>query len=52
MSNELTHLIFRAFEKPEELSQQGKASGNFNVMFNPETFELGQSFSFDDSHAR
>ncbi len=51
MSNELTHLIFRAFEKPEELSQQGKAKGEFHAMFNPETFNLGQSFSFDDSQA-
>lgn len=51
MSNELTHLVFRAFEKPEELSQQGRAKGEFHAMFNPESFNLGQSFSFDDGQA-
>jgi len=51
MSNELTHLVFRAFDKPEELSQQGKPKGEFHAMFNPESFNLGQSFSFDDSQS-
>lgn len=51
MSNELTHLIFRAFEKHEELSQQSKALGEFHAMFNPETFNVGKKFEFDDSQA-
>ncbi|MEM7373500.1 MAG: hypothetical protein AAF587_33040 [Bacteroidota bacterium] len=51
MSGELTHLVFRAFESEEELSQQGNARAEFQAMFNPETFSIGNTFEFDDSQA-
>lgn len=51
MSNELTKLIIRGYDKPEELAQQGKPVAEFKVMFNPENFSLGNVFKFDDAQS-
>jgi len=51
MSSELAKVIFRGYEKPEELEQQNEAKGEFSAMFNPEGFSVSNEFVFDDAQA-
>ncbi|MEM6696897.1 MAG: hypothetical protein AAF806_08175 [Bacteroidota bacterium] len=51
MSNELTKLIIRGYEKADEQSQQNAPVAEFVVMFNPENFSVGKAMEFDDAQA-
>lgn len=51
MSAELTTLVIRGYEKPEELSQQNKPVAEFQAMFNPENFSVANIFEYDDQQA-
>ncbi len=52
MGGELARLIIRGYEKEEELSQQSsKPKAEFEAMFNPENFAIGNTFEFDDKQS-
>ena len=48
MSSELSNVIIRSYETPEELIQQSRPRGTFEAMFNPGRFAVSNIFNFDD----
>ena len=51
MTGELSKVIIRGYESPEENSQQGKVIGEYQAMFNPESFSVTNAFNYDESQA-
>ncbi len=51
MSNELAKVLIRAYEKPEEVSQQEAPVATFTAMFNPSNFSVDNTFQYDDSQS-
>ncbi|MEM8901561.1 MAG: hypothetical protein AAGC85_25855, partial [Bacteroidota bacterium] len=48
---ELSKLIIRGYEGPDEASQQGDPTAEYTAMFNPESFTVNTLFNYDGSQA-